>query len=116
MFKAFRPGAMAFAALTPAFLMGCSAQTPNKGVPSIGAAAVPGPNFSLDTPVETIAANQRGKAILERDMPGLMSSGSYLLFEDMSLSQIATMSGGRLTETKLNLVQTDLAQLNTPDQ
>ena len=71
------------------------------------------PAFSLNTPLDHIAANQRGKAVLERDLPGLMASRSYPLFEDMSLSQIAMMSGGRLSQTKLNLVQADLAQLSS---
>jgi len=41
-----------------------------------------------------------------------MASRSYVLFDDMSLTQIATVSGGRLTKTKLALVQTDLSQLS----
>ena len=69
--------------------------------------------FSLNTPLNHIAADKRGKAVLERDLPGLMASRSYLLFDDMSLSQIAIMSGGRLSQTKLNLVQADLAQLSS---
>lgn len=68
--------------------------------------------FSLDTPVEKIAADDRGKAVLVRDLPGLMASPSYLLFDDMSLSQIATLSSGQLTKTKLALVEADLSQLS----
>jgi hypothetical protein len=40
-----------------------------------------------------------------------MASRSYKLFDDMSLAQIATFSGGQLTKTKLDLLQADLAQL-----
>jgi len=67
--------------------------------------------FSLDTPVERIAADRRGKAILERDLPGLMTSHSYLLFDDMSLAEIATLSSGQLTQTKLDIVEADLSRL-----
>jgi len=67
--------------------------------------------FSLDTPVERIAADQRGKAILNRDVPGLMSNKYYLLFEDMSLSQLASLSSGQLTQSRLHLVEADLSQL-----
>jgi hypothetical protein len=102
-----------FAALSPAFLLGCSAQKPTADTASNNLAAAPGPTFSLDTPVEHIAADSRGKAILDHDVPGLMASQSYLLFEDMSLSQIATVSGGRLTKAKLEVVQADLSQLST---
>lgn len=68
-------------------------------------------HFSLDTPVEKIAANPSGNAVLKRDMPGLMANPSYMLFSDMSLSQLATLSGGRLTKTKLDQVEADLEQL-----
>jgi len=42
-----------------------------------------GPIFSLDTPVKTIAANHDGKVVLDRDIPGLLASRSYFLFDDM---------------------------------
>jgi hypothetical protein len=72
--------------------------------------------FSLDTPVEKIAADGRGRAVLDRDLPGLMASGQYVLFEDMSLAQIASLSSGQLTKTKLDLVAVDLAGLSAPAQ
>lgn len=72
------------------------------------------PTFSLNTPVDVIAADQGGKAVLDRDVPGLMASRSYILFDDMSLSQIATVSRGQLTKTKLDLIQADLSQLSDP--
>lgn len=82
-----------------------------------GCAQAPAPKppvFTLDTPVDRIAADARGKAVLDRDLPGLMASRSYALFDDMSLSQIATVSGGRLTKQKLGRVQADLSQLPAP--
>lgn len=100
MFPPFRYAAMACGL---ASLAGC-AHTPARG-PAI---------FTLDTPVDRIAADERGKAVLDRDLPGLMASRSYALFDDMSLSQIATLSGGRLTQTKLDRVQADLSQLSNP--
>jgi hypothetical protein len=113
MFKPLRYSVMAFVALGPALLLGCGAQQTTNEAASNNLPATPAPAFSLDTPVEHIAADPRGKAILNHDVPGLMASRSYLLFEDMSLSQIATVSGGRLTKAKLDLVQADLSQLST---
>jgi hypothetical protein len=92
---------LAVAALGPVFLLACAAQKPARG-----------PTFSLDTPVEKISADPRGKAILDRDVPDLMASRRYVLFEDMSLSQIATLSGGRLTKAKLDLIEDDLSRLS----
>ena len=95
-----------------ALLSGCSQEKAASLAPQqVGSASALVEHFSLDTPVEKIAANPDGKAVLARDMPGLMSSPSYMLFSDMSLSQIASLSGGRLTKTKLNQVEADLAQM-----
>ena len=88
-------------------LVGCGSNP--KAAPS-----PPGPAFSLSTPVHIIAADPRGKAILLRDVPGLMASRSYILFDDMSLSQIASLSGGKLTSAKLDRLQNDFAELSNP--
>lgn len=111
MFKPLRYSALAFAALSPVLLLGCSAQKSTAGGASNSVAATPGPTFSLDTPVDHIVADPRGKVILDRDVPGLTASRSYFLFEEMSLSQIAAVSGGRLTKDTLDVVQADLSQL-----
>ena len=98
-------------------LPGCSPEktasaTPQRAAPQpAGSTAATVWHFSLDTPVDKIASNPDGNAILKRDMPGLMTNPSYLLFADMSLSQIASLSGGRLPKTTLDQVQADLAQL-----
>jgi hypothetical protein len=72
----------------------------------------PPPKFTLDTPVERIAADPGGHDVLHRDLPGLMTSPSYIMIEDMSLSQIASISSGRITQSKLNVLQADLAALS----
>jgi hypothetical protein len=111
MFKPLRYSALAFAALSPVLLLGCGAQKSTAGAASNSVAAMPGPIFSLDTPVERIAADPRGKVILDHDVPGLTANRSYLLFEEMSLSQIASVSEGRLSKATLDVVQADLSQL-----
>lgn len=108
-----RCGSLALVVFGPAFLLGCVANDPVTADAARAPKAKPAA-YSLDTPLDRIAADKRGKAILERDLPGLMASRSYVLFDDMSLSQIATMSGGRLSQTKLDMVQADLAQLSEP--
>ncbi|WBO60656.1 hypothetical protein GT370_07780 [Acidocella sp. MX-AZ03] len=67
--------------------------------------------FSLQTPIDQIAADPRGKAVLERDLPGMMASPHYQMFNSMSLSDLAPLSGGRLTPEKLKKVQDDLLSL-----
>lgn len=68
--------------------------------------------FSVQTPIDRIAADERGKAVLDRDVPGVMGNPHYMLFSSMSLSQLASLSGGRLTQTKLKEVNEDLAELS----
>ena len=115
-----RPGAALLSVLAPAFficaLAGCgnsgSVNASNSGASPSGAPAPAKSLYTLDTPVNRIAADPRGKAVLVRDVPGLMASKNYPLFDDMSLSQIAFLSGGRLSKTKLALVQSDLTQIS----
>jgi hypothetical protein len=98
-------------------LPGCSPEkaasaTPQRAAlqPASSTGATAG-HFSLNTPVDKIAANPDGKAVLNRDMPGLISNPSYVLFSDMSLSQLASLSGGRLNKATLDQVEADLSQL-----
>ncbi|WP_298213866.1 hypothetical protein [Acidocella sp.] len=72
----------------------------------------PPPALSVHTPINKIAANPGGKAVLDRDVPGVMSNPHYDLFSSMSLSQLATLSGGRLNQAKLKQVDQDLAELS----
>jgi hypothetical protein len=100
-----RHSASAFVILGCLIMAGCSVRTPVT-------AGTRDTRFSLNTPLEKIAADRSGKAILIRDIPGLMTSSNYELVDDMSLSQIATVSGGQISAAKLNLVQNDLAKLS----
>jgi hypothetical protein len=117
MLKSVRYRACACGLLGSALLSGCGAPPPAVSTAALSSqlsAATPAgkPAFTLDTPVNRIAADPNGKAILDRDVPGLMASKEYPLFDDMSLSQIAIMSGGKLTKVKLNLVQSDLVEMS----
>lgn len=116
MLKAFQYSVAAFVFFLAGFLPGCSAQTASPEVATSAAVAAAKPAFSLDTSVEKIAADRRGKAILDRDIPDLMSNRSYPMFEDMSLDQIASLSSGRLTQANLDVVKADLAKLSAEEK
>ncbi len=85
-------------------LLGCT-------VPKPVANAPPKPGFTVDTPLDVIAADPRGKAVLMQDVPGVMSNPKYPLFDDMSLAQIAIIANGKLPKAKLDEVQADLGKL-----
>lgn len=94
--------------LGSALLLGCSTYRPPPQ-----AASPPGkpPSFTVDTPIEVIAADPRGKQVLMQDVPGVMSNPKYPLFSDMSLAQIAIFARGKLPKDKLDEVQSDLDKL-----
>ncbi len=114
MLRSARYRAVACGLVAPFLLTGCGAAPHTSQASAVANPAPPkaAGSFTIDTPVDRIAANPNGKAVLDRDVPGLMASKEYPLFDDMSLSQIAVMSGGRISKDKLSLVQTDLVQVS----
>lgn len=73
------------------------------------AAHVAQAKFSLDTPVEAIVADEKAKAVLEANLPGVTTHEHYEMFKTMSLKQIAGMAPDKLTPEVLAKVETDLA-------
>jgi hypothetical protein len=61
-----------------------------------------------------IAADPNGAAVLNKDIPGLLTNSNYTMFKSMSLKSLASMSGGRLSEVTLAQTKADLAALRTP--
>ncbi len=66
---------------------------------------------ALDVPIVDIAASARGRAILDKDFPGLCTHTMYGFFKSMSLNQIAAMSHGEITPSMLAQARTDLSAL-----
>ena len=69
------------------------------------------PIYTLQTPVEIIAADPAAAAILNRDLPGLLTSPSYAMFKTMSLKQMQEASGGDLSVVDINRALVDLQTL-----
>src|SRR5665213_3506793 len=75
--------------------------------------------YTLDTPVEIIAADPAGTAVLNKDIPGLLTDPSYGVIKSMTLKSIARLSGGDLTQQMLAQAEADLKALppqKTPNQ
>ena len=70
--------------------------------------------FTLDTPIEDIAADPAARAVLDKDLPHLRSHPSYEQFKTMSLNQIVPYSEGKLTPAALARTQADLAKIKPP--
>lgn len=97
-------GAVAAAMLSPAAL---AQQTPAPAAAAPAAAA----KFSLDTPIETLLADGKAKAVLDTDVPGLSSHPALDQFKAMSLRAVQPFSNGALTDEMLKKVETDLATI-----
>lgn len=67
--------------------------------------------FTVDTPIETIAADPAGKAVLDADFPGMTTHPMYDQFKGMSLAQVQPMSQGQISDEQMAKAKTDLAAL-----
>jgi hypothetical protein len=69
------------------------------------------PKFTLDTPIETIAADPAGKAVLDADFPGMTTHPAYEQFKGMSLAAVQPMSQGAISDAAMAKAKADLAAL-----
>lgn len=104
MCKKLRPTTVAVVTLGTVLLFGCAHK-------SSTLASSANQAFTVDTPLDVIAADPDGMVVLVKDVPGVMFSSKYPLIEDMSLAQIAILAGGKIPKSKLNQVQGDLNKL-----
>jgi len=70
-----------------------------------------GAPYGQDTPLETLAADPAAVAILNKDLPGLLTDAQYPMFKSMSLKTLQAASGGDLSKEDLNKTVADLQAL-----
>jgi len=68
-------------------------------------------SYSRDTPIEVLAADPAAAAILNKDLPGLLTDAQYPMFKRMSLKAIQQASGGDLSKEDVNKTEADLQAL-----
>jgi hypothetical protein len=73
--------------------------------------AVPSEPFTRETPIEKIAADPQGAAVLNKDIPGLLTDKSYDFFKSMNLKQIQRLSDGDLSDDMVRQAEADLKAL-----
>ena len=93
-------GAAATAAVAPA---GAGA-----GAVAPAAAAATSAGLSLDTPIGEIAAAPAGKAVLDQQLPGLLTHPAYETFKAFSLKALQPYSNGLITDELLAAVEAGL--------
>lgn len=87
-----------------------AAATPMPEAPTPAAPAAAA-KFTLDTPIQDIVADAAGKAVIEKDLPGLIGLPQYEMFKAISLKQLQAYSDGKLTDEMLAKTATDLAAI-----
>jgi len=64
--------------------------------------------LSLDTPLATLMADARAKAVIDAALPGVSAHPAYEQFKGMSLNQLAPMASDQLPAAKLAQIKTGL--------
>lgn len=68
--------------------------------------------LSVKSSIVAIAASAQGRAVLDKDLPGLRQRPEYMMFKTMSPAKLAALSRGRITEADLTKLQTDLMRVS----
>ncbi len=106
-----KPMLLAAALLSTTAAMAADAPTAPPAAPAAPAVPAAAARFTLDTPIETLAADQAARAVLDADLPHLLTHPAYAQFKGLSLTQLAPFSQGLLTESLLATVGQHLAAI-----
>lgn len=100
----------ALMAAAPAFAQGTTAPAPAAPAPAPAAPASDA-KFNLDTPLQDIVADEKGKAVIEKHFPGMIALPEYEMFKAISLTQLQPYSNGKITDEMLAATAKDLAEI-----
>jgi hypothetical protein len=67
--------------------------------------------FTIDTPIETLMADERAKAAVSAHLPGIDQHPAYEQFKALSLKAVAPFSQGLITDELLAKIAADLAAI-----
>jgi hypothetical protein len=88
-----------------------AAQDAPAGAPASTTAGPSAAAYSRDTPVEKMTSDPAAVAVLNKDLPGLLTAPEFAIFKSMSLKQLQQASGGDLSEVDLAKAEADLQAL-----
>jgi|TARA_R100000049_G_C1952106_1_gene100763 hypothetical protein len=66
--------------------------------------------YTLETPIETLMANETTKAIVLAELPGLDEHPAYSQFKALSLKAVQPFSQGMITDETLAKISAKLAE------
>ena len=67
--------------------------------------------LNIDMPIEALAADPAGKAVLDANFPGMTTHAMYDSFKGMTLTQVQPMSNGNIKDEAVAKAKADLAAL-----
>lgn len=67
--------------------------------------------FTVDMPIEAIAADPKAKAVLDAVFPGMTTHAMYEQFKGMTLKQLQPMASDQITDAGIAKLTTELAAL-----
>jgi len=102
----------ALMAAAPALAQGTAAPASAPAAPApTPAAPASDAKFNLDTPLQDIVADEKGKAVIEKHFPGMIALSEYEMFKAISLTQLQPYSNGKITDEMLAATAKDLAEI-----
>lgn len=100
------------AAAAAAFLLPGAALAQSAPAPTAPAPTAPAAKFNLDTPIETLVADEKAKAVLTAGMGiDVTTHPAYDQFKGMSLHQVQPMSNGQVTDEMMATIEKGLAEI-----
>jgi hypothetical protein len=69
------------------------------------------PPPTITSSIKDLLANPATAAVLEKHLPGVSQHPALPQFQDMTLSQVAPLSGGAVTPAIIEAIDTDLKAL-----
>ena len=82
-------------------------QTPPPAAPAAPATARP----TIASPIKDLIANSQTRAVLEKHLPGVSQHPALPQVQDMTLTQVAPVSGGLVTPAIIAAIDADLKAL-----
>ncbi|MCC2978253.1 hypothetical protein LK533_16500 [Sphingomonas sp. PL-96] len=84
---------------------------PQTASASTSTPAAPVEPLTTDSTIDAIASTPAGKAVLDKDLPGLTEHPMYEAIKTMTLKQVQPLSNGMITDEALVQVDADLKKL-----
>jgi hypothetical protein len=69
---------------------------------------------TIESSIKDLLANPETAAVLEKHLPGVSQHPALPQFQDMTLAEVAPMSGGQVTPAIIEAIDTDLKALPAP--